>query len=133
MNDPVMCPVQAWATTIQWILNYPIDPKELMNIPINMAFVDSKRFVISAELLLAKICSNMAIIGKDALGFGPSDVGTHSNHSAAAMAMYLAGVLVYTIMLIGQWSSDAFLKYIHHQVLTFSNSIAVQMITNDYK
>ena len=119
-----MCPVWAWATTIHRILNYPIEPEELMHVPINTVFVDGKRFVISAELLLAKIRSNVAIIGKDALGFGPSDVGTHSNHSATAMAMYLAGVPVYTIMLVGQWSSDAFLKYIHRQVLEFSNSIA---------
>ena len=55
MDDPVMCPVRAWATTIHWIQNYPIDPKELMHVPINMVFVDGKRFIISAELLLAKI------------------------------------------------------------------------------
>ena len=45
--------------------------------------------------------------------------------------MYLAGVPVYTIMLVGQWSSDAFLKYIHHQVLEFSNGVTARMIANE--
>eukprot|EP00978_Attheya_sp_CCMP212_P021308 scaffold62029_cov65-Attheya_sp.AAC.1 len=43
------------------------------------------------------------------------DIGTHSIRSAAAMAMYLAGVPVFTIMLIGRWSRDAFLHYIRRQ------------------
>ncbi len=34
----------------------------------------------------------------------------HSAWSGAAMAMYLAGVPVFTIMLLGRWSSDAFLR-----------------------
>jgi hypothetical protein len=46
----------------------------------------------------------------------------------AAMAMYLAGIPVYTIMLIGQWSSDAFLRYIHCQVQEFSAGVSQQMI-----
>ena len=71
-----------------------------MNIPVNMVLIDRKKFIISVELLLSKICSNVASMGKDALGFGPSDVGTHLNQSAATMAMYLAGVPVYTIMLV---------------------------------
>ena len=49
------------------------------------------------------------------------------------MAMYLAGVPVYTIMLIGQWSSDAFLCYIWHQVQEFSSGVSSRMIlTADY-
>ena len=44
------------------------------------------------------------------------------------MEMYLAGVPVYTIMLIGRWSSDAFLRYIRKQVEQFSKHVAKQMI-----
>jgi hypothetical protein len=45
------------------------------------------------------------------------------------MAMYLGECAVYTIMLIGRWSSDAFLRYIHKQVMEFSQNVAKKMLT----
>ncbi len=48
------------------------------------------------------------VIGSARLGFKQSKIGTHSLCSWAAMEMYLAGVPMYTIMLIGRWSSKAF-------------------------
>jgi len=47
------------------------------------------------------------------------------------MAMYLAGVPVFTIMLLGRWSSDAFLRYIRKEVQEFSNSVSSKMIRNE--
>ena len=44
------------------------------------------------------------------------------------MAMYLDEIPFFTIMLIGRWSSDAFLKYIRKQVDKFTYNIAKQMI-----
>ena len=54
----------------------------------------------------------VALFGEDRLGFTIKDFGTHSIRSGAAMAMYIDNVHVYTIMIIGRWSSDAFLRYI---------------------
>jgi hypothetical protein len=42
--------------------------------------------------------------------------------------MYLAGVPVFSIMLIGRWSSTAFLKYIRKQVQEFLQGISSKMI-----
>jgi hypothetical protein len=44
------------------------------------------------------------------------------------MAMYLSGVPVFTIMLLGRWSSDAFLRYIRKQVQEFISGISSKMI-----
>jgi hypothetical protein len=44
------------------------------------------------------------------------------------MAMYLAGVQIFSIMLIGRWSSLAFLNYIRKQVQEFSHGISSKMI-----
>jgi hypothetical protein len=45
------------------------------------------------------------------------------------MAMYLARVPVFSIMLIGRsWSSIAFLKYIRKQVQEFSQGISSKMM-----
>jgi len=47
------------------------------------------------------------------------------------MVMYLAGVPVFTIMLLGRWSSNDFLCYIRKQVKEFSKGISSKMITNE--
>jgi hypothetical protein len=44
------------------------------------------------------------------------------------MEMYLAGISVYTIMLSGRWSRDAFLGYIRKQVKQFLKHVSKQMI-----
>jgi hypothetical protein len=44
------------------------------------------------------------------------------------MAMYLGECPVYTIMLMGRWSSDAFLRYIRKQVLEFSHNVSKRML-----
>jgi len=45
------------------------------------------------------------------------------------MGMFLAGTPVYTIMLMGRWSSDSFMRYIRKQVLSLSHGIATKMLT----
>jgi hypothetical protein len=47
------------------------------------------------------------------------------------MAMYLSGVPVFTIMLLGRWSSDAFLRYIRKQVQEFSSGVSSKMIQKE--
>ena len=67
-------------------------------------------------------------ITEDKLGFKTEQEGTHSQRPVAAMAMYLGECPVYTIMMIGQWSSDAFLRYIRKQVDQFSHNVSRIMI-----
>jgi hypothetical protein len=45
------------------------------------------------------------------------------------MAMYLVGVLIFTIMLIGRWSSNAFLRYVCRQFLQFRAGVATRMVS----
>ena len=70
-------------------------------------------------------------IGEDKLGFTVEEIGTHSVRSAVAMAMYLANTLIFVIMLIGRWCSDAFLCYIRKQVLDSVKGISSKIISND--
>jgi hypothetical protein len=63
------------------------------------------------------------------LGIAKHELGTHSIRSGATMAMYLGECPVYTIMLIGQWSSNAFLWYIRKQVMEFSHNVSKRMLT----
>ena len=65
------------------------------------------------------------------LGFSGEDIGTHSIRSSLAMALYLSKRPISTIMLLGRWSSDAFLLYIQRQVQEFSIDVSTDMVAND--
>ena len=65
------------------------------------------------------------------LGFTGSEVGTHSIRSSLAMALYLSKRPISTIMLLGQWSSDAFLLYIRRQVQEFSAGVSSDMLKHE--
>ena len=71
-------------------------------------------------------------VGYERLNLKKGDIRTHSIHSGAAMAMYLGEVPVYSIMMIGRWSSNVFLRYIRKQVGQFSHNVSKRMITFQY-
>jgi hypothetical protein len=70
---------------------------------------DGKLKEVSSKMLLDCMHAVVCSIGEDVLGFNGCNMGKHSICSGAVMAMHLANVPVYTIMLVGWWSSDAFL------------------------
>ena len=82
--------------------------------------------------MTASLRNAVEAIGEEKIGFNSSEIGTHSIRSRAAMAMFLDEILVYVIMLIGRWSSDAFLKYIRKQVEQFSHNVARRMIKKSH-
>ncbi len=68
-------------------------------------------------------------IGEDRLGIKKEEAGTHLVRSGAATAMYLGECPVYTTMLLGQWSSVAFLRHIRKHVMELSQNVAKKMLT----
>ena len=84
---------------------------------------------IASLQVLTRLLTAAESVGSASLGFEPKEIGMHSLQPGAAMEMYLSGVPVYTIMLIGRWSSDAFLRYIRKQVEQFLRHVAKQMLT----
>lgn len=125
-GDPVLCPVIAWASVVQRIWSYK---GTTFDTPVN-TFLDTsgELVLLSSSSALSHLRAAVSALGKDELGYTADEMGTHSLRSGAAMAMYLAGVPVYTIMLIGRWSSDAFLRYIRRQVQEFSAGVSRRMI-----
>ena len=126
-DDPVLCPVLQWARLVNRIWSYEgtTDSTPICTFQRSGRRVDK----ISSSQILLRLRAAARSVGSATLGFEPKEIGTHSLRSGAAMEMYLAGVPVYTIMLIGRWSSDAFLRYIRKQVEQFSCHVAKQMLT----
>jgi hypothetical protein len=128
-SDKLLCPVKIWAKIVQRISSYPSSsPETNVN---TFCFPDNSVHLFSGKELLSRIRAAATSIGRDDLGFDPDTIGLHSARSGAAMAMYLGGVPVFTIMLLGRWSSEAFLRYIRKQVQEFSAGVSQKMITNE--
>jgi hypothetical protein len=78
--------------------------------PVSLAQHRNKIISITSEMISNLIKDDIVAIGETKLGILPSEDGTHSMRSGAAMAMYVAEVPIFSIMLIGRWSSLTFLK-----------------------
>jgi hypothetical protein len=128
-NDPILCPVKIWSKIIRRLISYSSStPNTTVNTFIHDNLATHK---FTGQELLKRVRIAAETIGADKLGFPPDQLGLHSARSGAAMAMYLAGIPVFTIMLLGRWSSDAFLRYIRKQVKEFSSGISQRMICQD--
>jgi hypothetical protein len=129
-NDPILCPVKIWCKIVRRLISYKSsNPETTVN---KYIFDDDKKLLFTGTQLLKRLRLAAKMLGPDKLGFMPNQIGLHSARSGAAMAMYLAGVPVFTIMLLGRWSSDAFLRYIRKQVKEFSTGISQKMIINEH-
>ena len=126
-DDPVLCPVKQWARLVNRIWSYQGTTE---NTTVCTVWRHDRRDQITPCQVITSLRVACATIGSTRLGLEPDEIGTHSLRSGAAMEMYLAAVPVYTIMLIGRWSSDAFLRYIRKQVEQFSKDVAQKMLTH---
>jgi hypothetical protein len=125
-SDPLMCPVKAAAAIVRRMQKFNADKDTHVYVYQNCR---GKLMNLNSKTALDHLRNFIKTIDKG-WGLDPDDVGLHSFRSSSAMAMYLNKVPVYTIMLIGRWSSDAFLRYIRKQVTEFSNNVAQMMIQN---
>ena len=127
-DDPSFNPVIHWAETVRRIRPYP-GYEPTWNV---FTYFDGSDFspITSTEMLI-DIRAAVKAIGPEVLGFTSNDVGTHSVRSSFAMMAYLAKEPIYTIMLIGRWSSTAFLNYIEPQIKEFTRGVSSRMLAND--
>ena len=126
-NDSELDPIQHWAQTTTRLCPYPnYDPTWPVYHFYN--FETKRHSDISSNEILDDIRTTVDAIGPNILGFTSKDVGTHSNRSGCAMMMYLAGIPVYTIMLVRRWLSDAFLRYIERQIKEFTIGVSEKML-----
>ena len=122
-----ICPVRAWARVCQRVRRTVPNASETThafrvgNAEGSSTFIDSERIV----QLLRLTCR---IFGeRRGYGISESEVGSRSIRSGAAMALFLMDHSVEKIMILGRWSSDAFMVYIRPQVLEWTNIMARDM------
>jgi len=129
LREREMCPVRAAVEIVKRIYSYGLPEDKIKDIQINFVKLGSLTYTIPSSVILVRLRAAVQTLGVEKLGFGPDEIGTHSNRSGGAMGMFLAGTPVYTIMLMGRWSSDAFMRYLRKQVISLSHGIATKMLT----
>jgi hypothetical protein len=105
-GDIKLCPVCAAAAIIRRIRDYP---GTTVDTPISAIMINNRITHVMSQDIINALQDAVVAIGEHRLGINKEDIGMHSIRLGAAMAMYLGECAVYTIMLIGRWSSDAFL------------------------
>lgn len=128
-GDILLCPVRMWAAIVRRLWSYP---GTTWDTKVSSVWNEGKIEHITSEIMINALNAACESFGWERLNIQPGDIGTHSIRSGAAMAMYLGDVPVYSIMMLGRWSSDAFLRYIRKQVEQFSHNVSKRMIVHQY-
>jgi hypothetical protein len=128
-NDNLLCPFRAWAATIQRIMKYP---KSTPNTPVNIYANDKNTpTYFSQKALNTFLQKTVQLKPPMYFGYAHTSIGTHTIRSGAAKALYLADAPPHKIMLLGRWSSDAFLLYLRPEVLSSFSQLSKDMIQTD--
>lgn len=124
-GDPLLCPVRAAAAIVQRQKSFGSTPDNFI-----YRFRSNATTTLDLTGAAALIQLRAFVKTQDCAGLGitPDEIGLHSARASAAMAMHLNHIPVYTIMLLGRWSSDAFLRYIRKQVEEFGHDVSKAMI-----
>ena len=130
-GDSVMCPVRRLASLVLRVLDRVPGAEQETPIGSIQQTTGGTRVITSSELRwsLRSACTKGG--GSSTFGYDASDIGTRSIRSGAAMGLFLMNQPVAKIMILGRWSSDAFLDYIRPQVLEWTNQLSGDMIHND--
>jgi hypothetical protein len=129
-KDSVLCPVRRLAALVSRL--YRLVPTVGPDCSINTVHLTGRTAVITSKQLLQFIRSTCSIMGgKTTFGFTAADIGTRSLRSGAAMSLFLTDHSVHKIMILGRWSSDAFLDYIRPQVLEWTDNMSGDMIKHN--
>ncbi len=130
------CPVRALAQLVARIKHYePVSESNWKNPadrPINI--VRGEQSAVLVEITSAQVLHHLRVAaahyGIDRRGFPLKKLGTHSLRLGAATEMFIAGVPVETIKLIGRWRGDTFVRYIRTQVQQVTKGVATDMTTS---
>ncbi|KAI2498100.1 hypothetical protein MHU86_16410 [Fragilaria crotonensis] len=128
-GDPVMCPVLRLASLVNRVLR--MVPAAGPDTPLSATRLGRALESIVRDTQEKPTIRVHTGRRKGKFGYTAADIGTRSIRSGAAMGLFLMNHPVAKIMILGRWSSDAFLDYIRPQVLEWTNQMSSDMIRNN--
>ena len=125
--DETLCPVRRLASLVDRIFRRVLtaSPTDTIN---TTCLLTTQAHVTSTAVRNYMRSTCTAAGGTAVFGYAAADIGTKSLRSGAAMGLFLMNHPVHKIMILGRWSSDAFLVYIRPQVLEWTNNMSSDMI-----
>ena len=126
----ILCPAQRLARAVRRVVTTV--PTFTKDTPLCSLFLGKHVSFINSKFtrdLLRYTCRIFG--GQETFGFHHQEIGNRSIRSGAAMALFLNNHSSAKIMILGRWSSDAFLVYIRPQVLEWTNNMSIDMIHFD--
>jgi hypothetical protein len=129
-GHPYLCPVLRWGSAVQRII--ATIPNWNDQTTLCSVLLDEQVLEIS-NVFVRKLLRHTCYLfgGFDTFGFHPHEIGNKSIRSGAAMSLFLMDHSPAKIMILGRWSSDAFLVYIRPQVLEWTHNMSWDMIHLD--
>ncbi len=125
-----LCPVLRWGSAIQRII--ATIPTWSEQTTLCSVALDGETIEIGNSFVQKLLRHTCAILGGfDSFGFHPHEIGSKSLRSGAAMSLFLMDHSPAKIMILGRWSSDAFLVNIQPTVLEWTNAMYCDMIHLD--
>jgi outer membrane lipopolysaccharide assembly protein LptE/RlpB len=127
-GEKVLCPVLSWIAIISRIYeDIPISHSQPVSV-CSYREGQTVKEIHSSQVLQILRSSCKFHGGGNKYGILPSEIGTRSIRSGAAMALALqGGSSDHKIMMLGRWRSTAFLNYIRPQVLEWAGDTAKTM------
>jgi hypothetical protein len=129
MIDPVLCSVFCFGWAAHWLLHHNLDtpgPTRIYTI-----YIQGKPLLITNHYIRKLLRTTCTTFGrKNTFGFDAHEIGNQKSiWFGAATTLFLQDVSTAAkIMIIGHWSSHAFLVYICQQVLKWTNNMSKAMI-----
>jgi hypothetical protein len=120
------CPVKALIRRLHHILSNTSTGHTI----ISTYFAQTAGKVLRATDINSAIKAAVIQLGLQQYGFHPDQISSHSLRAGGAMALHLNHQTSATIRLMGRWSSDTFLDYIHSQIAAFSTCLSTAMSKN---
>ncbi len=125
-DHATLCPVIQWAAIVNRINSYKGTTPAT---PVSAVWTSNKLTHMTSEIIETLLRDGVVAFGETKLRIQKHKIGTHSIQSGSAIAMYLGGGPVFAIMMIGRWSSNAFMKYICKQIKEFTFDVSKKMLT----
>ena len=94
----------------------------------NTSYVQGKRIEVTSKLITKGLKREVKSIGKEHLGIKADTVGKKSIRTYISMYLYINKFYTPTIMLMGRWKIDCFMKYLQNHVNQFSKEVSSRMI-----
>jgi hypothetical protein len=130
--DPLLCPTLRLGRAVQRVLHNVPEPTTYTLLCALYNKTTKQTTHLQDEFTLNLLRSTCAMFGgQTTFGFHPHEIGNRSIRSGAAMALFLKDHSTAKIMILGRWSSDAFLAYIRPQVLEWTNNMSRDMVSFD--